>query len=153
IYRPHTPDHAGREVLLDAVGRSRGRGAQEARFELLAVSAVVDPFAGGGDPLAGRNGCGVTHHGHDVTIPARLGAHNAKPLLCVVGGDPVDEPRQPLPVLRFRLRLHFSRALYPAELRVHRPLLNLPTNSLPSTSPSRRTLSCSRPWAQPLNLS
>ena len=45
VNRANTPDHAGREVLLDAVGRSRGRCAQEPRFELLAVGAVVDPFA------------------------------------------------------------------------------------------------------------
>ena len=55
IDRADTPDHAGREVLLDAVNRSRRRGAPEARFELLAVGAIVDPFAGGGDPLTGRN--------------------------------------------------------------------------------------------------
>ena len=45
VNRANTPDHAGREVLLDAVGRGRGRCAQKARFELLAVGAVVDPFA------------------------------------------------------------------------------------------------------------
>jgi hypothetical protein len=94
INRPHTPDHAGREVLFDAVGRSRGRGAQEARFELLAVGAVVDPFAGGGDPLAGRDGCGVADHGHDVTMPAHLGAQNAKAILCVVVSDALYEARQ-----------------------------------------------------------
>ena len=57
----NAPDHAGREVLLDAVGRIGERGAQEPRFELLAVGAVIDPFARGGDPLTGRNGCGVSH--------------------------------------------------------------------------------------------
>src|SRR6516165_6204246 len=31
--------------VLDAIGRSRGRGAQEARLELLAVGAVVNPFS------------------------------------------------------------------------------------------------------------
>ena len=94
IDRAHTPDHAGREVLLDAVGRSRRRGAQEARFELLAVGAVVDPFARGGDPFAGRNGCGVADHGHNVTMPARLGTQNAKAILCVVVGDALDEARE-----------------------------------------------------------
>ena len=59
-----------------------GEVAQEARFELLAVDAVVDPFAGGGDPFAGRNGRGVANHGHDITMPARLGAQNAKAILC-----------------------------------------------------------------------
>ncbi len=45
VNRANALDHARREVLLDAVGGGRGRCAQEARFELLAVSAVVDPFA------------------------------------------------------------------------------------------------------------
>ena len=45
VGRPDAPDHAGREVLLDAVGRGRGRCAQEPRLELLAVCPIVDPFA------------------------------------------------------------------------------------------------------------
>jgi hypothetical protein len=45
VNRANTPDHAGREVLLDAVGRGRGRCAQEPRLELLAVCPIVDPFA------------------------------------------------------------------------------------------------------------
>ena len=53
------------------VGR---RGAQKPRFELLAVGAVVDPFARGGDPLAGRDGCGVAHQRNEITMAARLGA-------------------------------------------------------------------------------
>jgi hypothetical protein len=35
---------------------------------VLAVGAVVDPFAGGGDPLACCDGCGVAYH--DVAMPA-----------------------------------------------------------------------------------
>jgi hypothetical protein len=31
-------------------------------------------FALGGDPLTGRNGCGMADNGHNVTMPARLGA-------------------------------------------------------------------------------
>ena len=41
----HAPDHAGREVFLDAVGRIGQRGAQKPRFELLTVGSIVDPFA------------------------------------------------------------------------------------------------------------
>src|SRR5262249_10123165 len=88
------------------VGRSWRRGAQEARFELLAVGAVVDPFAGGGDPLARRNGCGMANHGHDVTMPARAGAQNAKTILCVVVGDALDDARQHFLVWWFRLPIH-----------------------------------------------
>ena len=94
VDRAHAADHAGREVLLDAVGRSRGRGAQEPRLELLAVGAVVDPFARGGDPLAGRNGCGMPNDGHDVPMAARLGAQNAEAVLGVVVGDALDEAGQ-----------------------------------------------------------
>ena len=90
----NAPDHAGREVLLDAVGRGRGRRAEEPRFELLAVGAVVDPFARGGDPLAGRNGCGMADHGHDIAMPARLGAQNAEAVFGIVIGDALDEAGQ-----------------------------------------------------------
>jgi hypothetical protein len=45
VGRADAPDHAGREVLFDAVGRGRGRCAQEPRLELLAVCPIVDPFA------------------------------------------------------------------------------------------------------------
>ena len=87
-------DHAGGEVLLDAIGRSWGRGAQEPRFELLAVGAVVDPSAGGRDPLASRNGCSMANNGYDVTMSARPGAKNAKTILGVVVGYSLDEARQ-----------------------------------------------------------
>ena len=88
------PDHAGREVLLDAVGRSRGRCAQKARFELLAVCAVIDPFTRGRDPLAGGDGRGVADHRHDITMPARLGSQNTEAVLGVVVGDALDEAGQ-----------------------------------------------------------
>src|SRR6476660_8853790 len=45
VGRANASDHAGREVLLDAVGRGRGRCPQEPRLELLAVRSIVDPFA------------------------------------------------------------------------------------------------------------
>ena len=45
VGRANASDHAGREVLLDAVGRGRRRCAQEPRLELLAVRSIVDPFA------------------------------------------------------------------------------------------------------------
>ena len=45
VDRTNSPDHAGRQVLLDAFGGRRGRRAQEPRLELLAVRPIVDPFA------------------------------------------------------------------------------------------------------------
>src|SRR6202035_5024427 len=74
VNRANAPDHAGREILLDAVGRSRGRCPQELGFELLAVGAVIDPFARRRDPLTGRDGSGMAHPGHEVAVPASLGS-------------------------------------------------------------------------------
>jgi hypothetical protein len=70
-----------------------GRRAQKAGFELLAMGAVVDPFAPCRDPRA-CNGCGMADYGHDVTMPARLGSQNAKAVLGVVVGDALDEAGQ-----------------------------------------------------------
>src|SRR5215831_579507 len=109
VDRSHAPDHAGREVFFDAVGRSWRRCAQEPRLELLAVGAVVDPFAGGRDPLAGGNGGGMANHGHDVTMPACPGAQNAKTILGVVVGYSFDEARQHLAVGWFGLDFHEPR--------------------------------------------
>jgi hypothetical protein len=55
------PDHAGRPVSLDALCGSWWRCAQESRFELLAMDAVIDPFARSGDSFAGRNDGRMAH--------------------------------------------------------------------------------------------
>ena len=59
IDRTDAADHAGAQVLLDAIDRCRRRRAQEARLELLPVDAVVDPFARGGHPFPGGDDRGV----------------------------------------------------------------------------------------------
>ena len=72
VDRTDAADHAGAEILLDAVDRGRRRGAHEARLELLAMGAVVDPFARRGDPFAGGDRGGVTDdrdQGRDVRAP------------------------------------------------------------------------------------
>jgi hypothetical protein len=94
VDRANAPDHAGRQVLLDAFGRRWGRCPQEMRLELLAVGAVVDPFARCRDPLTGRDSCGMSDHGHEITMPARLGAQNAEAVLGVMVSDALDEARQ-----------------------------------------------------------
>src|SRR5262249_45635702 len=106
VDRSNASDHAGRKVFFDAVGRSRRRCAQEPRPELLPVGAVVDPFAGGRDPLASGNGGGMPNHGHDVTMPARLSAHDAKTVLSVVVGYSLDEACQHLAVGWLGLDIH-----------------------------------------------
>ena len=70
------------------------RGAQEPRLELLAMGAVVDPFARGGDPLAGGDRRGVADDGHQIAMAARLGAQNAEAILGIVKGDALDEAGQ-----------------------------------------------------------
>ena len=47
VDRADAPDHAGAEILLDALDRGRLGCADEARLELLTMGAVVDPFSGG----------------------------------------------------------------------------------------------------------
>ena len=84
----------GAEILLDAVDRRRRRGAHEARLELLAMGAVVDPFARRGDPLAGGDRGGVADDGDQFAMTARLDAQNAEAVLGVVEGDALDEAGQ-----------------------------------------------------------
>jgi hypothetical protein len=91
---PHAADHAGREVPLNAIGRGRGRCAQETSSELLAVGAIIHPIARCRDPFSSRNNCGVTHHGHDIPMPKHLGAQNAETVLGIVVGDALDQARQ-----------------------------------------------------------
>jgi hypothetical protein len=71
-------------------------GAQKPRFELLTVGAVIDPFTGSRDPLAGRDGCGVTNDGNHIPVAARLGAQDAKAIFNIVIGDALDQSRQHL---------------------------------------------------------
>ena len=91
IDRPDAPDHAGAQIFLDPVDRTRRRGLEKPRPELLTVSAIVDPFAGCGDPLAGGNDGGVADDGHQIAVSARLRPQNAEAVLRVVEGDPLDE--------------------------------------------------------------
>ena len=58
------------------------------------MGTIIDPFARGGDPLAGANGRGVTHHGHNVTMPAGFGPQNAKAILGIVVRHSLDQARQ-----------------------------------------------------------
>ena len=94
VDRADAADHAGAEILLDALDGGRRRGAHEARLELLAVGAVVDPFARGGDPLAGGDRRGVADDGDQFAMAARLDAQDAEAVLGIVEGDPLDQAGQ-----------------------------------------------------------
>ena len=70
----------------------------KSRLELLAVGAVVDPFARGGDPFPGRHHGGVADHGDQVAMPPRPGPQHTEAVLGIVEGDALDQPGQDLPV-------------------------------------------------------
>ena len=58
------------------------------------MGTVVDPFAGGRDPLAGRNGGRIAHHSYDVAMAARFGSQNAEAVFDVMIGDALNQPGQ-----------------------------------------------------------
>ena len=90
VDRPDPADHAGGEILLDALDGTRRRGAHETRLELLAMGPVVDPFPRGGDPFAGGDRRRVADDGDEITMPARLDAQHAEAALGIVEGHPFD---------------------------------------------------------------
>jgi hypothetical protein len=96
VDRADAADHSRSEILFDAFGRRRRRGAHKARLELLAMGAVINPLARCGDPFASRDGGGMSHGGHQFAVPARLDADNAEAVLGVVVSDELDEARQNL---------------------------------------------------------
>ena len=63
-------------------------------IELLAVGAVVDPLARRGDPLARASGCGITDQRQNITMAARLRPKDAKPVLGIMVGYPLDMARE-----------------------------------------------------------
>ena len=90
IDRADAPDHARAEILLDALDRGRLGGANEARLELLAMGAVVDPLPGGGDPFPGRHHGGVADHSDQVAMSPRSGSQHAEAVLRIMEGDALD---------------------------------------------------------------
>ena len=91
VDRPDAADHAGGEILLDALEGTRCRGAHEARLELLAMGVVIDPFTGSGDPLTGGDRGGMADNGDEIPMPARLDPQHAEAVLGIVVGDPLDD--------------------------------------------------------------
>src|SRR5208337_5583966 len=99
------------QIFLDPVDRTRRRGLEKPRLELLTVGAIVDPFAGCGDPLAGGDDSGVADDGHKITMAARLRSENAEAVLGVVEGDPLDEASEHFLGRWFRIGLHTDRRI------------------------------------------
>src|SRR6202042_2010671 len=66
VDRAYAADHAGGEISLDALDGTRRRGADEMRFELLAMGPVVDPYTRGGDPFSCGDRRRVTNDGNEI---------------------------------------------------------------------------------------
>ena len=90
---------------------------QKPRLELLAVGAVVDPFARRGDPLAGGDRRGVADHGDEIAMAARLDPQNAEAVLGIVERHPLDQAGEHLLGRCFRLRLHAEMLRSPVSAR------------------------------------
>ena len=134
-------DHAGAEVLLDAVDRRRRRRLEEPGAELQSMGAVVDPLAAGGDPFACRDRGRLADHRHQVALTARLRPENAEAVLFVVEGDPLDEAGQDFLRRSPRIRMHLRMII-----RARNPIANpLParrsrSDRLDHRKPALRTL-------------
>ena len=91
VDRADALDHARGEVLLDALGRSRRRCAQEVGAELHAVRPIVDPPAARLDELAGTDCRRMADDGDQVALAPRLHPQHAEPAVLVVKGNALDE--------------------------------------------------------------
>src|SRR6266566_154827 len=91
IDRANATDHPRGEVLLDTLGRGGRRGLEEPGFELLTVGTVVDPVAGGRNPLPGRNRGGMADQGDQLALATSLNSDDAKAILGVLVGDALDQ--------------------------------------------------------------
>ena len=91
IDRANAADHSRGEVLLDALDRVGRIGLEEPGFELLTMGTVVDPVAGRGNPLAGRDRGGMANQGDRLASATGLDPQHAKAILGVLVGDPLDQ--------------------------------------------------------------
>src|SRR5712671_185977 len=71
-----------------------GAEVHEARFELLAMGVVVDPFARCRNPLACRDSGGVADDRDQIAMATGLCPQNAEAVLAIVEGDTLDKARQ-----------------------------------------------------------
>jgi hypothetical protein len=95
------------ERYLDPIGRSRRRCAQEPCFELLTVSAVVDPIARSREPLTAGNACGMADHTKTILgIVIRYALDEAPPALSWVDGSGCGVVTRPSSVLPQRRQFH-----------------------------------------------
>jgi hypothetical protein len=84
VGRTDASDHAGGGYFSISSAEVGGE-------KLLAVCAIVDPFAGRCDPLMGCNSGRMTDNGHDIPMPPRRDPDNAKAILDIMILDPLDQ--------------------------------------------------------------
>ena len=77
------------------------------------VRAIIDRFAGDGNPFARRDRSRLADDGHEITMPARLGSEHAEPVLLVVEGDPLNQAGQDFLRRSQRIGIHLQ-AIYGA---------------------------------------
>src|SRR6266567_9504524 len=77
-------------------------------FELLTVGAVVDPVAGRCNPLAGRDRGGMADQGDQLAVATGPDPDDAKAILGVLVGDPLDQSGKDL-VIGWRGLIHDGR--------------------------------------------
>jgi hypothetical protein len=85
--RANAADHARAKVLLDAFDRSGGGGLEEPRLKLLAMGAVVRPFTGGRNPLAGGDHGGVANDGDEIAVASRVDPNDTKTVVGILVCD------------------------------------------------------------------
>ena len=102
IDRPDAADHAGGQVLLHTLDRSRLCRFQELRPELQPMRAVILPAPARRHPFAGRDRGRMTKDGYQVLLSAHFHAEHAKTVLLVVKGHPLDKAGENLLFVRRR---------------------------------------------------
>jgi hypothetical protein len=85
-------------LLLDTFDGCWGGGLEEPGLELLTMSAVVRPVAGGRDPLTGGNHRGVANDRDEIAVTTRLDPDDIKAILSVLVGDALNQPSKYLSV-------------------------------------------------------
>ena len=91
VDRADALDHAGREVLLDALGGGGWRRAEEVRPELHTVRPIVDPPAARLHELTGADRGGVADNGDQIALAAGLHPEDAEAAVLVVECHPLNE--------------------------------------------------------------
>ena len=83
-------DHAGAQVLLDAIEGARGDHPQIARLEWQPMLAIVDPPALGLEGLAGGEAGRRADDGDQLALPAHLHPQHTEAALGAMEGDALD---------------------------------------------------------------